>query len=127
MPDAGVDDDLAEDSDEIPSGLYDDEDGDQDDDQLSLVEGSDADDLIPLDEALASDLIDYNGSQASDNNENEDYEEWSGVGGSSNPNVNKRKRGEEKRETKKKLKSLPTFASYEDYAKLIENGPEDDI
>ena len=42
----------------------------------------------------------------------------------------KREDGEGKNSSKdrrKKLRSLPTFASYEDYAKLIEDGPEDNI
>jgi len=39
----------------------------------------------------------------------------------------KRKGGKEELKTRKKARSLPTFASYEDYAKLIEEGPENDI
>jgi len=43
------------------------------------------------------------------------------------------KQGERKREEeggkahRKKLRSLPTFASYEDYARTIEDVPEDDL
>ena len=37
-------------------------------------------------------------------------------------------RGEEDERTrKKKLRALPTFASYEDYARMIEDGPEEDL
>lgn len=39
----------------------------------------------------------------------------------------KRKRDEEKDGNRKKLRALPTFASYEDYAKMIEDGPEDNV
>lgn len=127
MPDLGIDDDPAEDSDEIPSGLDDEQDSDEVDDDLSLAEGSDADDLIPLDEAFASGLTQYDGSEASDeDNEDEGYEEWGGLGGSSTAK-GKRKREGEKQSMRKKLRSLPTFASYEDYAKMIEDGPEDDV
>ncbi len=31
------------------------------------------------------------------------------------------------RTRKKKLRALPTFASYEDYARMIEDGPEENI
>ena len=40
----------------------------------------------------------------------------------------RRKRGDDDAKSrKKKLRSLPTFASYEDYAKLIDDEPEDNI
>jgi len=108
-------------------------DEDEDDDKFSLVESSDADDLIPLDEteafAFKDGLIDWpgDGSNSSDG-ENED-DEWTGFGGGSPTLGKKRKRKGEKdeQEKRKKVRSLPTFVSYEDYAKLIEEGPEDDI
>ena len=34
---------------------------------------------------------------------------------------------EDGRTRKKKLRALPTFASYEDYARMIEDGPEENI
>lgn len=144
MPAELQDDDLSDDSDDVPSGLDDDSDedvgegdeddeeeeagdgrvddeDDDDDDALSMVEASDAEDLIPLDEDAPDGLIEYDGSDAE-----EDDEEWGGIGGGAASK--KRKRGgEEDRKKRKKLRSLPTFASYEDYAKLIEDGPEDDI
>ena len=44
------------------------------------------------------------------------------------PLTAKRKRSKyAERDKKKRMRSLPTFATYEDYAKLIEDGPEDDI
>jgi ribosome biogenesis protein MAK21 len=60
------------------------------------------------------DMVSYDGSSES---------EWGGIEADSK----KRKRGADEKSTRKKRKALPTFASYEDYAKLIEDGPEDDI
>jgi len=95
---------------------------DDDDVKLSLVESSDTEDLIPLVEveemAFKAVPIDWL----------EEDEEWTGFGSGSPALGEKRKRNgntEEKR--RKKARSLPTFASYDDYAKLIEEGPEDDI
>jgi ribosome biogenesis protein MAK21 len=34
---------------------------------------------------------------------------------------------EDERTRKKKLRALPTFASYEDYARMIEDGPEEEL
>ncbi|KAJ3866134.1 CBF/Mak21 family-domain-containing protein [Lentinula novae-zelandiae] len=126
------DDDLMNDSDGDPDGddsserssLNDedlqDEDAEEDsDNEFSLVEGSDNEDLISLND---DGLIEYDGSDA----EVGDAEEWGGIGVDS-PKSNKRKRNDEEKKRRKKLKSLPTFASYEDYAKMIEDGPEDDI
>jgi ribosome biogenesis protein MAK21 len=142
MPKADGDDDLLDvsdmDDDDIPSGLdmsdididdddesadggleeEEDTDGDHEEDDLSLVEQSDNEDLVPLDE-IPQGLIEYDGSDA------ESEEEWQGIdeGAASK----KRKRKDEKASKRKKPRSLPTFASYEDYAKMIEEGPEDDI
>ncbi|KAK0466300.1 CBF/Mak21 family-domain-containing protein [Desarmillaria tabescens] len=121
MPKAEGDDDLMEDSDidedDLPSDFDADEDDDDepDDDGLSLAEGSDNDDLISLDGDMPEGLIEYDGSG--------EEEEWGGIDSGNG----KRKRTEETKEKRKKFKSLPTFASYEDYAKMIEDGPEDDI
>ncbi|KAI0070805.1 CBF-domain-containing protein [Panus rudis PR-1116 ss-1] len=150
MPAELQDDDLDEDSDDLASDLDDSElegndsdaepseagtdddeeaeggeekDDDEDgDDALSLAEASDAEDLLPLDADIPDGLIEYDGSDVPEN-ENE-TEEWGGIGGNANK---KRKRGDDEKNKRKKLRSLPTFASYEDYAKLIEDGPEDDI
>ncbi|KAJ8688979.1 RNA-binding ribosome biosynthesis protein mak21 [Pleurotus ostreatus] len=94
---------------------------DSDADDLDLVEDSDADDLIPLDE-VPDGLIEYDGSDSGGEDEEGQEDEWGGV-----LDTKKRKRTDDKQSRRKKLKSLPTFASYEDYAKLIEDGPEDDI
>lgn len=140
MPKQAGDSDLMNDSDndDLPSSLDDSENEDiqsnarastddvNDDadhsDALSLAEGSDNDDLLDLDDDLPAGLIDYSGSDAG-----------SAAGGDEISNGfeggQKRKRNEENKDRgkRKKLRSLPTFASYEDYAKMIEEGPEDDI
>ncbi|KAJ7261265.1 CBF/Mak21 family-domain-containing protein [Mycena haematopus] len=123
MPRAAGDEDLMEESDEVPSDLDEDEDAseidDEDDDALSLVEGSDNEDLVSLD-ANFHGLIEYDGSDQDDDEE----EEWGGI---SQGGDKKRKREDSSNQKRKKFRSLPTFASYEDYAKMIEDGPEDDI
>ncbi|EKM74690.1 hypothetical protein AGABI1DRAFT_65411 [Agaricus bisporus var. burnettii JB137-S8] len=93
---------------------------DDDEDGLSLVEDSDNEDLVPLDE-MPDGLIAYDGS-----NDGTEEEEWGGI---NTETTQKRKRGPEEKSNsrRKRLRSLPTFASYEDYAKMIEDGPEDDI
>ena len=122
------DEDLSlEDSDQDVDGDDDENknDSDDDDDGLSLVEGSDNEDLISLDGELPDGLIAYDGSDVDDDDEDDGTEGvWGGI---SKPAASgtKRKRDETKSEKRKKLRSLPTFASYEDYAKMIEDGPED--
>ncbi|THH28825.1 hypothetical protein EUX98_g5360 [Antrodiella citrinella] len=135
-----------DDSDDVPSDLDDDdvdlehdEEDDEEkedeeeemdgDDDFSLVEGSDAEDLIPLDDDVPDGLIEYDGPDSdSDSTKAPEDEEWIGFGDNA-LSAKKRKRGEEESKSgkRKKIKSLPTFASYEDYAKLIEDGPEDNI
>ena len=98
-------------------------DDDDDDDEASLPEASDADDLLDLAEGSV-DLIEYNSTDSG-------ADEWKGLGGSVDVTENKRKRnrgGNDGAPTrKKKLRSLPTFASYEDYARMIEDGPQDNL
>ncbi|RDX44650.1 CBF-domain-containing protein [Lentinus brumalis] len=151
MPAELEDDDLMEDSDEsddVPSDLDDvsdeeaeeevdaDEDEDKDEasdaendaddaDAFSLVEESDAEDLLPLDAEVPMGLIDFDGS---DSEGEAEAEEWGGISSEPAAKGGKRKRDEDgKKAQRKKLRSLPTFASYEDYAKLIDDGPEDNI
>ncbi|KAF7323267.1 CCAAT-box-binding transcriptional factor [Mycena chlorophos] len=137
MPAAEGDDDLMDNSDlpsdvddEIPSGLDadddDEEEEDSGDDAFSLAEGSDNEDLLPLDGDFPGGLLEYDGSDGGAGKEEE--EEWGGVGSGDAPK--KRKRDEsssEQKKGRKKLRSLPTFASYEEYAKMIDEAPEDDI
>ncbi|KAG6879074.1 hypothetical protein C0992_005354 [Termitomyces sp. T32_za158] len=136
----GEDDDLMEDSDDddLPSDLDVDDDGESDalvdgddeedegedeEDELSLVEGSDNEDLIPLDDDVPDGLIDWDGSE--EEGVAQTTEEWGGI--EDEESGKKRKRKDNSREQRKKLKALPTFASYEEYARMIEDGPEDDI
>ncbi|KAI8977858.1 CBF-domain-containing protein [Trametes punicea] len=100
------------------------------DDAFSLAEGSDAEDLLPLDTEVPAGLIDYDGSDGNSEDAGQvDGEAWSGISSEQSSKKGKRKRDAkgEKKVQRKKLRSLPTFASYEDYAKLIEDGPEDNI
>lgn len=108
-----------EDEDEAENGSSDDGDG------LSLVEASDNEDLISLNGDVPDGLIEYDGSDTDDNPEQEEV--WGGISGSGGTGAKRKREGESKSERRKKLRSLPTFASYEDYAKMIEDGPEDDI
>jgi ribosome biogenesis protein MAK21 len=157
LSDSGSDDDdygvvFDEDDDEVPSGLDDDSEADSDDesiddelgddeevefsdddedlgsdsDALSLAEGSDNEDLVPLDE-IPDGLIEYDGSDASD--AAGDDGEWGGIDGGASKNLKRKRKGDEESSSKgkRKKRKLPTFASYEDYAKMIEDGPEDDI
>ncbi|KAG1734581.1 ribosome biogenesis protein [Suillus lakei] len=132
MPRMAGDEDLMADSDSVASGLDDSDDSDgevevdeedEDDgsgDDFSMVEASDNEDLIGLDE-VPQGLIECDG--IADENGGDGEEQWNGFG-----STKKRKQeNESKREKRKKLRSLPTFASYKDYAKMIEDGPEDDI
>jgi len=136
MPKMDEDDDMMVDSEEDEEVTFDDDDdielrdSDQDnaeEELLSLAEASDDEDLVPLDEINPEGLIDYDGSDDAGGGDSENEEaEWSGIGVSGIVKKRKRVKGDDK-ERKKKLRSLPTFASYEDYARLIEEGPEDDI
>jgi ribosome biogenesis protein MAK21 len=132
LPEAAGDEGLMEASDELPSDFEiddsqddsegeEDEEMDADDDELSLMEGSDNEDLISLDGDIPDGLIEYHDSDA----EEDEEEEWEGINSEEGSGSKKRKRVEIKSERRKKLRSLPTFASYEDYAKMIKDGPDD--
>ncbi|KIO24342.1 hypothetical protein M407DRAFT_213031 [Tulasnella calospora MUT 4182] len=103
----------SEEDDDIPSDLEgpsSDEDGD------SKVEGSDGfgdmleedDDLIPFDEDASH-----------------DEDEWGGLSESKKRKNSKGAEGGRKK--KQRLSGIPTFASYEDYAKMIDEAPEEDL
>lgn len=85
---------------------------DDNDDKSSVSEASHADDL---------DLIDYDTTDSVS-------EDWTGFRGGVDATDNKRKRGNDGAPSRrKKIRSLPTFASYEDYARMIEDEPEDNL
>ncbi|KAH8830015.1 ribosome biogenesis protein [Flagelloscypha sp. PMI_526] len=96
------------------------------DDEDGFASDSDASDLMPFDG-----LIDFPDDEAvADDLENveAEEEEWGGISG----NDKKRKRKDAEKDDnggkkKRKKAALPTFASYEDYQKMIEEGPEDFI
>ena len=91
-------------------------DGDDDNDYLSLAEKSDAEELI-----------DFDGDSDDASEKENDNEEWGGI---NDGQTKKRRHDQSKHDEKrrrKKLRSLPTFASYEDYAKMIDDEPEDNI
>ncbi|KAF2794884.1 CBF-domain-containing protein [Melanomma pulvis-pyrius CBS 109.77] len=103
--DEGVELNLGSDDDEDPELVADDDDDDMDDgfDGLDDEEAFiDSDEEIPIDLDDMSD--DANAEEASS---------------SSKPKSDKDKEREEKKRKKRKLKHLPTFASAEDYAKLL--------
>ncbi|KAH8987132.1 CBF-domain-containing protein [Lactarius hatsudake] len=100
------------------------DDDDDDDDEPSLLE--DSDDLLDLAEASV-DLIEYDVADS----DGEAVEEWTGLGGGADVADNKRKRSRGGNDggpaQRKRHRSLPTFASYEDYAPMIEDGPEENL
>jgi ribosome biogenesis protein MAK21 len=91
-------------------------DEDSSDDELDFPIEEDSDDLLDLDDMPNIPLT----SAFPDSDEEAEEEELDAG--------TKRKRGgkEDKKERKKKRK-LPTLASAEDYAALINDGPEDDL
>ena len=97
-----------------------DSDGNEFGDGTSFAEGSDDDDLVALDD-IPNGLVEYDGSDAE---AEQSDEEWGGIGGG---DKRKRKRKDASQARRKKRKTLPTFATYEEYARMIEEGPEDEI
>ncbi|KAG8911303.1 hypothetical protein FRC00_006735 [Tulasnella sp. 408] len=103
----------SEDEDDIPSDL---EGPSEDEDEGSKADGSDSfgdmledeDDLIPFDEDAS-----------------QDEDEWGGLSESKKRKNNKETEGGRKK--KRRLGGVPTFASYEDYAKMIDEAPEEDL
>lgn len=91
-------------------------------DTFTMAEGSDDEDLVDWSEAnVPGGLVEYDGSDAGNE------EEWAGFG--DEPSKKRKRAGDqqEKQGRRKKLKSLPTFASYEDYQAMIDADPEDNI
>lgn len=123
--DAESDEEVEADDDDAAEAESDEEADEADDDALSLVEDSDAEDLLPLDTEVPMGLIEFDGPEDEDADEGE---EWGGISATAEQPNGKRKRDDGgRRAQRKKLRALPTFASYEDYAKMIEDGPEDNI
>ncbi|KAF8308582.1 CBF-domain-containing protein [Clavulina sp. PMI_390] len=101
----GVVDDEDEDEDAVPQN----DDSSSDDEPVDFAE--DEDDLVSLNsEVLIPSAFEPEDSEA--------------VTGKRKPHEDDTRKGGRK---KRKLGALPTFASYEDYAKLIEDAPEEDL
>ncbi|KAH7098243.1 CBF-domain-containing protein [Auriculariales sp. MPI-PUGE-AT-0066] len=100
---------------EASAGDSDSKDGE---DELDLME--DGEDVMDDDDLV--DLADFMGEDGGQD------EEWGGIG-SADSNSKKRKRSsaDEPSKRKKRLRDLPTFATYEDYQRMIEEAPEDNI
>ncbi|CEL56534.1 putative protein C4F10,09c OS=Schizosaccharomyces pombe (strain 972 / ATCC 24843) GN=SPAC4F10.09c PE=1 SV=1 [Rhizoctonia solani AG-1 IB] len=123
-------------SDDIPSGLddmSDDEDDDSDDSKSNQENGSDIEDDVSIEGGSMPDDLGDSDEEIEFSEDPEDLIEFSGGDGSSSDEEavqGKRKKtsaADSKREKRKKLRRLPTFASAEDYAKMIDEAPEDDI
>jgi ribosome biogenesis protein MAK21 len=70
----------------------------------------------------------YDASGSEKEQEGESDGEWQGF--DSEPKPKKRGRetdADEGKKKRRKLKALPTFASYEDYAAMIENSKDEDV
>ena len=121
------------DDDDLPSDLDDDEDDnepdmgdvsaddddDDDEDDDVIFPGGESDEIDSDTEIPVEGLVDFeSGSEAAEE------EEWTGISQSQN---DKKRRRDSKSDgkQKKKLRSLPTFASLEDYEKMIDATPED--
>jgi ribosome biogenesis protein MAK21 len=86
---------------------------------FSSASASDTDDLVHLDAEVPVDLT---------NREKATSAQETSVFGDGKKRKRKVPRNEEdSRIRKKKLRSLPTFASYEDYAQIIEDEPEENV
>jgi len=138
MPDvAGPDSD---ESDSLPEDLY----GDSDDelspmaknsnDEGSNDEGSlgsgfeeDDDDIVGSGTDAPDGLLRLSSDEAQ---EDESEEEWGGIGGNVVATDKKRKAKDQPdgvRRKKRRLRDLPTFASVEQYAKLIDEADEENL
>ncbi|CAE6341998.1 unnamed protein product [Rhizoctonia solani] len=125
-----------DDSDDIPSGLddmSDDEDSESEDGESDRGNGTDIEDDTQIEGGSMPDDLGDSDEEIEFAEDPEDLIEISGDDASSSDEEavrGKRKKtstADSKREKRKKLRRLPTFASAEDYAKMIDEAPEDDI
>jgi ribosome biogenesis protein MAK21 len=98
-----------------------------DEEDLGLAEGSDAEDLLDLDADVPVGLISLEGSDAASDAEAAGGDEWGGVTADASAGSKRKRVADERKAKRRKLRSLPTFASAEDYAKLIDEAPEENI
>lgn len=144
MPRAGgedVSDNLGDDSDDLSS-----DDGDEDGEKEDGEEGGEGsgiefaesdDDLLDSDAEIPEGLFDPDADSIAPSGDDEGEEEWGGV--DAKPGQKRKTTkistiarddggiGKEDRKKRRKIKHLPTFASMEDYEKLIDQSPEDNI
>jgi len=141
-PEADIESTGSMESDDVPSGLDDDESSDPEAEDTEVLEASSgldegrdedagADEPAEADEDSSDAGVDF----AEDDDDLVDSddevlipsafepEDSEAVTGKRKPPENAREGGRKKR----KIGALPTFASYEDYAKLIEEAPEEDL
>ncbi|KAG8743453.1 hypothetical protein FRC10_012033 [Ceratobasidium sp. 414] len=128
-----------DDSDSVPGGLddmSDDLDSDEEsgsDDGEDVSEASSSDDESLPGGGMPDDIDDSDDDPVDFAEDEGDLIELSeGQDASSDEELSRGKRkksvaGKSKREKRRKLRQLPTFASAEDYAKMIDDAPEDDI
>ncbi|CAE6417516.1 unnamed protein product [Rhizoctonia solani] len=125
-----------DDSDDVPSGLDDmpdDSDGESGESEADQRSGSDTENDESIEGGGMPDDLDGSEEELEFTEDPDDLIELSGGDVSSSdeePVQGKRKKSskvESEGEKRKKPRRLPTFASAEDYAKMIDEAPEDDI
>ncbi|KAG9123257.1 hypothetical protein FRC07_015175 [Ceratobasidium sp. 392] len=128
-----------DDSDSLPSGLEDMSDDSGSDEESGSDDGEDASEVEGTEDEFAAsggildDLGDSDGDEvdfAEDEDDLIELSEEQEISSDEEPSHGKRKKadaGESKREKRRKLRQLPTFVSAEEYAKMIDDAPEDDI
>lgn len=127
LPEAGELPSDGDDSDSVPDGL--DGGSEVDEDEAAPEEGMDDDHGSHFDDMLEDedDLIGLDELGQSDSDDDEEASSgWGGVSGRKRKQ-SKDEEGDKKKKKRKKMGSLPTFASYADYAKLIDEAPEEDL
>jgi ribosome biogenesis protein MAK21 len=120
--DSSEDEQDAAEEDEAVEGQDEDEDEEIDDeDDLGFAEGSDAEDLLDLDAELPAGLVPVHGPES-----DQEQDAWGGIDTTS-ASKKRSANGESRSAKRRKLRSLPTFASADDYAALIDGTPEDNV
>jgi len=117
VPELRGDNEDEDDMDGVQSHNTDESELDFSEDENDLVSDVDGDDPTGLVECPSG----------SSDAEDEQDGEWQGFGSERKTPKRKRELDSDHGEKRRKLRALPTFASYEDYATMIENSKEEDI
>ena len=141
MPDVAEPD--SDESDNLPEDLYSDSDGtsvpmeknsndENDSDEGSWVSGfeEDDDDLVGSEVDAPDGLLPLAYDEAQEVEEEAAEEEWGGIGAGAVSTGKKRKAKDQPngdRRKKRRLRDLPTFASAEEYARLIDGADEENL